>query len=239
VDHPGSAPSSPKPVSNESRTQAWLVPIVVNIVLPTLTFFVLTRSAGVHDVPALLLSGVWPIVEIAYTVRQQHHVDEFSVFILLGIVVGVITTAFSGDARSVFLKDSITTGLIGLAFLATLLVGRPLTFYLGRRFATDGSKTQRDWWDGLWQYPQFRGLQRRLGAAWGLALFGEAVVRAVLTWQLGTSAMVLVNNTMPYVVIAVMVTVSITVGRRAQADAARRGATTAAPPTTPPGARTT
>jgi len=187
------------------------VPIVVNIVLPTLTFFVLTRSAGVHDVPALLLSGVWPIVEIAYTVRQQHHVDEFSVFILLGIVV----------------------------FLATLLFGRPLTFYLGRRFATDGSKTQRDWWDGLWQCPQFRGLQRRLGAAWGLALVGEAVVRAVLTWQLGTSAMVLVNNTMPYVVIAVMVTVSITVGRRAQADAARRGATTAAPPTTPPGARTT
>ncbi len=62
-------------------------------------------------------------------------------------------------------------------------------------------------------------------------------------WQPGTSAMVLVlvlvNNTLPYVVIAVMVTVSSTVGRRAQADAARRGATTAAPPTTPPGAHTT
>lgn len=120
--------------------------------------------------------------------------------------------------------------MIGLAFLATLVVGRPLTFYLGRRFATDGSKAQRDWWDGLWRYPQFRRVQRQLGAAWGLALLGEAAVRAVLTATLGIAPMVAVNNTVPYLVIAVMMYVSITVGRRSQAAAARRGATTATPP---------
>jgi len=227
-------PSS-KPAAAQSPIRSWLPTIVMNVVLPTATFYALTQAGRMSDVPALLISGIWPLLEIAYTIYRQRHVDEFSVFVLIGIVVGVLTTLFSGDARAVFLKDSITTGLLGLIFLATLLFGRPLTFYFGRRFATDGSKAQRDWWNGLWQHPQFRRVQRRLDAVWGVALVGEATLRAVLTLTLGTSAMVVVNNVVPYVVIIVLVVVSITVGRRAQAAAARRGVTTATPPGAPPG----
>jgi hypothetical protein len=161
-------------------------------------------------------------------------VDEFSVFVLIGIVAGIVTTVFSDDARAVFLKDSLTTGVIGLAFLLTLVAGKPLTFYLGRRFATDGSRVQRDWWDSLWVYPHFRAFQRKLGAAWGIALLGEAVIRAILTWRLGTSAMVLVNNVVPYVVIAVMVFVSVSAGKRAQSDAQRRGVDATPPSGAPP-----
>lgn len=227
---PVSVQAGTKPVSEQSAAQTWLPTITLNIVLPTATFFVLTQTAHLGDVAALILSGIWPLVEIAVTMARQRHVDEFSVFVLIGIVVAVVTAVFSDSARAVFLKDSLSSGLLGLAFLATLLVGRPLTFYLGRRFATDGSRAQRDWWDGLWQYPHFRRVQRQLGAAWGLALLGEAAVRAVLTATLGVAPMVAVNNTVPYLVTAVMIFVSITVGRRSQAAAARRGATTATPP---------
>jgi hypothetical protein len=220
-----------------SPLRGWLLTIVMNVALPTATFFALTQAAGLPDVPALLISGVWPVVEIGLTVRQQRRVDEFSVLVLVGIAAAVATTALSGNARAAFLKDSITTGVIGLVFLATLVAGRPLTFYMGRRFATDGSRAQREWWDGLWRYPAFRKVQRQLCAAWGGALLGEAVLRAVLTEALGTSAMVVVNNTVPYAVIAAMMAVSIAVGRRAKAradaaraDAARPGSADAARP---------
>jgi hypothetical protein len=206
-----------------------LVPIVANIVLPTMTYFVLV-GAGLGEIPALLSSGVWPAAELAWTVYRQRHVDEFSVFVLIGLVAGIATTAFSDDARAVFLKDSVATGVIGLAFLVTLMVGKPLTFFLGRRFATDGSKAQRDWWDGLWAHPNFRSVQRGLATAWGVGLVGEAGIRAVLTWRLGTDSMVVVNNVVPYVVIAALVFLSITVGRRSQAAAQRRGASGALPP---------
>jgi hypothetical protein len=218
-----------KPVSGSSALGGWALTLGMNIVLPTLTYFILAGPAGMADVPALLVSGVWPVVEIALTVARQRHVDEFSIFVIIGIVAAVVTTALSGDARSVFYKDSITTGLIGLIFLGSLLTPRPLTFYFGRRFATDGSKVQRDWWDGLWRYPQFRSVQRRLCVWWGVALTGEAVVRAILTRQLGTGPMVLVNNIVPYVVIAALVTLSVTMGKRSQARAAARGVDTAPP----------
>ncbi|MFG1923082.1 VC0807 family protein [Cryptosporangium sp. NPDC048952] len=222
-------PPAGRPASTQSAVQSWLIPIVANIVLPIVTYFVLT-GAGVGEVPALLLSGIWPAAELAWTLHRQRHVDEFSVFVLLGLVAGIATTVFSDDARAVFLKDSITNGVVGLAFLVTLFVGKPLTFYFGRRFATDGSKVQRDWWDGLWVHPNFRSVQRLLTIVWGATLLGEAVIRAVLTWSLGTGPMVVVNNVVPYVVIAALVFVSITVGRRSQAAAQRRGAAGALPP---------
>ncbi len=139
---------------------------------------------------------------------------------------------FSGKWRGFAAIVGTARPVASLIFLATLLFGRPLTFYLGRRFATDGSKAQRDWWDGLWQYPQFRRTQRILGAVWGVALFGEAATRAVLTWQLGTSAMVAVNNIVPYVVTAGLILFSITVGRRARAAAVRRRGASIGPPVT-------
>lgn len=217
-----------------SPLRGWSLTIGMNVVLPTATFFVLTKAAGMADVPALLISGLWPILETGLTMRQQRRVDEFSVFALIGIVAAIATTALSGNARAVFFKDSVTTGVVGLAFLATLVAGRPLTFYMGRRFATDGSRAQREWWDGLWRYPSFRKLQRQLCLAWGAALLGEAVVRAILTKALGTSAMVVVNNIVPYAVLGAMIAVSIMVGRRAQARAVRLGATDANAPVVSP-----
>jgi intracellular septation protein A len=223
------SPAPAKPASGQSALAGWVPTIVMNIVLPTVTYFVLVRSTGLSDVAALLISGVWPVIEIVATIVRQRHVDEFSVFVIIGIAVAVVTALLSHSARSLFFKDSITTGLLGLVFLGSLLVGRPLTFYFGRRFATDGSKIQRDWWNGLWQYPQFRAVQRRLATYWGVALVGEAAIRAILTKILGTSPMVLVNNIVPYVVIALLVTLSVVVGRRAQARAAARGVDTTPP----------
>ena len=220
-----------KPDSDRSALLGWLWTLSLNVALPILTYLLLVGPLGVAPVPSLLLSGVWPLLEMAFTMVRQRHVDEFSLFVLIGIVVGVLTAVFSDSVRAVFLKDSISTGLLGLVFLVTLL-GKPLTFFLARRFATDGSKVQRDWWDGLWRHPQFRRVQRQLGAAWGLALLGEAIARAILTWRLGTSAMVVVNNVAPYVVIAVMMFVSITVGKRSRQAAERRHGAGARPPET-------
>ena len=225
---PESPTTGGKPASGRSAALGWVITIVGNVVLPIVTYDLLV-GARVAPVPALLLSGVWPLLEMVVTAVRQRHLDEFSLFVLIGIVIGVLTTVFSDSVRAVFLKDSISTGLLGLVFLVTL-PGKPLTFFLARRFATDGSKVQRDWWDSLWQHPSFRRVQRGLGAAWGLALVGESSIRAWLTWRLGTTAMVVVNNVVPYVVTAIMVFVSITVGKSSHQRAQARHGDDALPP---------
>jgi len=236
---PASRPGDTKPASDRAAILTWLPTIVMNGVLPTVTYFFLNGSADIKPVPALLISGIWPAVELGYTIWRQRHIDEFSVFVLIGLAIGVLTTVFSKDARAVFLKDWLVQGLFGVVLLGSMLIGRPLMFYFGRRFGTDGSKAQRDWWNGLWRYPQFRKSQRTINLAWGIVLVGEAAVGATLTWTLGRSQMVLVNNALPYVVLFALIFGTISYGRRAQTAATRRFGAGAAPPGSPePGRRT-
>jgi uncharacterized membrane protein len=218
-DRPAAADSTPAGTSNVARVPGGLVAVIVNVALPLASFYAL-HAAGLPDVPALLLSGAWPLLDLAWVWWRARQLDEFGIFSLITLVLGAAAALLSHDARAVFLKDSVVTGLLGAAFLASLTHGRPLTHYLGRRFATDGTPTSRTEWDNLWTtQPAFRRLQRQLTTAWGLVLLAEAATRAELTWHLGTNAMVTVNNTAPYLIIAAMISISLAAGRHAETTA--------------------
>ncbi|WP_073388364.1 VC0807 family protein [Jatrophihabitans endophyticus] len=152
---------------------------------------------------------------------RRRHVDELGVLALVLVAIAAATALVTGSGTAVAVQASVTTGLCGLAFFASLLVlPRPLTFYVGRRFAG----LELDEWDGLWRYAGFRRVQRRLTAAWGVVLLGEATFRAVATWLLGADGFMLVaNQVLPYAVVAVMTAVSIRTGRRHQVAAAGGG----------------
>jgi hypothetical protein len=186
---------------------------VFNVGLP-IASYVLLSSAGVSTVPALALSSVWPLTELVATVSRQRRLDEFSILTLVVMGLGVASALLFDAPRLVLVKDSVITGLFGLILLASLLFGRPLLFYFGRRFATNGSRDGVAWWNGLWRYAEFRRSQRILTVAWGASFITEAAVRAALAYVLPTSAMVVINNTLPFVVLAGLIFGTFSYGRR-------------------------
>ncbi|MDG6103978.1 hypothetical protein Daura_23340 [Dactylosporangium aurantiacum] len=97
---------------------------------------------------------------------------------------------------------------------------RPLMFYFGRRFATNGTPESIDRWNGLWQYPGFRRTQRVITIVWGVTMCAEALLRIVLAYQLSTGTMVVISNVLPYVVLVGLITWTVTYGKR-QARAAQ------------------
>lgn len=193
----------------------WLVTIVLNIVLPIVTYDVLVdRGAG--EVPALLLGGVWPAIELGINLLRTRKIDEFSMLVLIFLGVGVLSALAFNSPRLVLIKEGATTGLFGLVLLGSLLAPKPLMFYFGRRFATNGIPARIEWWDGLWQYEGFRRGQRGLTAVWGLALAGSAGICVALTFALSVSTMVVVMAVVPYVVFALLIAGTTIYGRRAQ-----------------------
>jgi len=199
----------------------WLPTLLFNVGLPTASY-VLLSDAGVSTVPALALSGLWPVAELLATLLRQRHVDEFSALVLIGIAIGIVTSLAFNDPRFALVRSSVMTGLFGIALIASLLFGRPLMFYFGRRFATDGSPEGVEQWNALWQYPEFRRSQRTLSVVWGASFIAEAALRAALTYVLSTSVMVVVNNVLPYMVLACLIFGTFAYGRRMQARAAGR-----------------
>lgn len=191
----------------------WVLTLTFNVVLPIVTYDVLSNN-GMSDVPALLLSGVWPVVELAINLLRMRKVDEFSVFVIILLVIGVITSLAFNSPKVLLIKESALTGLFGIVLLGSLLASRPLMFYFGRRFATGGAPERIEWWNGLWQYEGFRRGQRRLTVVWGVSFLGEAVLRILLTFMLPVSTMVVINNVLPYVVLVSLIVGTTVWGKR-------------------------
>jgi len=199
--------------------------VVVDVVLPLATYFLL-RETGMGAFWAYLISGVWPLLKLIVGAVRTRRLDAFSILILVFIVLGAITALVTGDVRTLLVRDSITTGGFGLVCLISLLFARPLLFYVGRTFATDGSPAGYAWWNGLWQNPTFRSSQRVITAMWGIAYVAESVLRIVLTYTIDDlDAVVLIMNIVPFVVLAGLIFATIKISTRTrERGAARRAA---------------
>ncbi|KUJ65880.1 hypothetical protein ACZ90_42695 [Streptomyces albus subsp. albus] len=220
----------PKPARARGAAGAlgWALTIVCNVVAPIVTYNELT-DAGWSDFKALLVSGAWPLLDIVVHLVWRRTVDEFAMISLAFLVLtGVVTLIGPHSARLMLVKDSAVTGLFGLLCLATLAAPRPLMFYFGRKFATDGTPQSHAWWNGLWQFEGFRTTMRTITVAWGAGYLVEAGVRIGLSYALSTGAMVTVNSVLSYGVMGLLIAWTIWYSKRSQARGEARAAAAAA-----------
>ena len=79
---------------------------------------------------------------------KTRRLDAISVLVLAGIVFTLVATAMGGSARLIQIRDALVTGVIGLMFLGSLLLEKPMIFYLARatqaRNTEEGAKRIRD-----------------------------------------------------------------------------------------------
>ncbi|MGF1429923.1 VC0807 family protein [Kitasatospora sp. LaBMicrA B282] len=219
--------TTPPPAPARKRKAAalgWVLSLSLNVMAPILIYNQL-KSHGATDFQAVLAGGLGPLLDIAIYLAWHRRADEFAVISLVFIgLSGVAALVGPHDAKLLLAKDSLVTGLFGVLCLVTLLMSRPLMFYFGRKFATDGTPEQVAWWNGLWQYPGFRLVQRNLTIGWGIGYLLEAAVRVVCVYSLSDGQAVSVNNVLPYAVTGLLVFWTMTYARRAQARGRAAGA---------------
>lgn len=155
--------------------------LLVNLALPWLVFHFAQPVWG--DYGGLLASSVPPVLWSVGEFAWQRRVDALSLIVLAGIALSLGATLLGGDARLLLVRESLISGLIGLAFLGSLLTSKPLVYFLARAtLARDGSG-HVDAFTASWQRGTLRRGIRVITAAWGLGLCGEAVLRTWLAWN--------------------------------------------------------
>ncbi|MFE9633031.1 VC0807 family protein [Streptomyces sp. NPDC006463] len=220
---------APPARSGAATAIGWILTIGLNVVAPIITYNTLVDDHGWSEFSALLLSSAWPVLDTAISVAWRRKLDEFAIVTLVFIVItAAVSLIGAQSARALLIKDSGVTGLFGLLCLATLLAPRPLMFYFGRKFATDGTPESTAWWNGLWQYEGFRTTMTRMTLVWGIAYVIEAVVRIALAYALSTKTMVTLSPIMIYGVLGALGVWTAMYGKRSQAEGERRAAAAAA-----------
>lgn len=204
-----------------------IISTVVFDVLLALVIFQVATSHGASDTAAYLLSSIGPVVGLGVEFVRHRRVDVVSLVILAVIGLSLIVSLVgSTDPKVLLLKDSVLTGGIGLVILISLtpLFRRPLMFYLGRKFGTDGTVEGVAWWDSLWQYESFRHSQRVITAAWGVGFVLEAILKAVWVLVLPFNVAYALNQVGPLLVTVGLMAWTMIYARRVRRDGEARAA---------------
>ncbi|MFB9129046.1 hypothetical protein E2553_05820 [Paraburkholderia dipogonis] len=161
----------------------FVLELAVNFLLPWLAYRLALPHLG--ETGALIASAVPPIVWSLIELVRFRRVDALSVLVVAGIVLSVAAMALGGSPRMLLLRESLISGAIGVVFLLSLPMRRPLIFYLARATVAREMEGGAARFEALWQErPALVSAMRLMTLVWGVGLTGETALRAwmALTW---------------------------------------------------------
>jgi hypothetical protein len=174
------------PASISLNLRPPILPMVWDIVLNTaipLACYRLTKAyVTPSDLVALLAASIFPILRNLFDVVRRRSLDPIAVVVLLGISTGMVAIALGGSGKLLLLRESLFTGVFGLACLVSLALPRPLMFHIGRFFTAGNDPEMRARFDATWQYAEARQTHRIITLVWGLLYLGEFTVCAALIY---------------------------------------------------------
>lgn len=187
IIHPHIANRAP----NEGRPQRPIImrikigtiaELVVNLFLPWLVYRLTLPALG--SLGALYASAAPPLAWSLIEFAKVRRVDALSVIVLLGIGLSIATMAIGGSARILLVRESLVSGLIGVAFLLSLLLERPIVYYLARATIARQEANGVGRFERVWnERPLLRANLRMMTATWGAALTAEMLLRCWLAWH--------------------------------------------------------
>ncbi|WP_168793439.1 VC0807 family protein [Paraburkholderia aromaticivorans] len=163
----------------------FVLELAVNFLLPWLAYRLALPHLG--ETGALIASAVPPIVWSLIELARFRRVDALSVMVVAGIVLSVAAMALGGSPRMLLLRESLVSGAVGVVFLLSLPMRRPLIFYLARATVAREMEGGAARFEALWQErPALVSAMRLMTLVWGVGLTGETALRAwmALTWPI-------------------------------------------------------
>ena len=200
---------------------------LVNFILP---FVIYTYAeAPLGDVRALLASSAPPILWSLIEFARHRRVDALSVLVVGGIALSLLAMLGGGGAQFLQLREKLVTGVIGLAFLGSALIGKPLIYELARASMRRKSEGEAQQFEMLQANAGFRRTMTLMTVVWGLGLLVDVAISVVLVFTLSIRAYLIVNPILGYGMLGGLSLWSFLYGQRARRRGeARRAAEAAA-----------
>jgi hypothetical protein len=133
----------------------------------------------------MIASAVPPLLWSIYELLKTRRIDAISATVVASILLTVGATTLGGSARLIQIRDALVTGAIGVAFLVTLLVRRPMIFYLARAAMARGPEGIAAY-ETIWEQPGVPAVFRWLSLVWGFGLVAQtaAMVYLACIWPI-------------------------------------------------------
>jgi hypothetical protein len=156
--------------------------VLVNFIGPLLIYDLGKRSLG--DVHALIASSAPPIAWSVFEFARRRRIDALSLFVLAGIALSLLAFIGGGGVHFLQLREKLVTAVIGLIFLGSVLIGRPLIYEIARARLRRRSDSEAEAFEALRDNVHFRRTMAVMTLVWGVGLILEAAVAGALVFVL-------------------------------------------------------
>ncbi|MGI4814658.1 MAG: VC0807 family protein [Janthinobacterium lividum] len=161
----------------------YLVAFGANVVCPWLAYQLAYPYWG--SLGALIISASPVVIWMLLEGLRFRHFDALSAVVLVTLALTIVATVLDIGPGRESLRDPVISGAIGVAFLLSLLMPRPLIYYLARstlaRQSDDGHGAER--FEENWRrWPALPGKLRWMTVVWGVGLIVENVLRTYISW---------------------------------------------------------
>ncbi|HZE38669.1 MAG TPA: VC0807 family protein [Stackebrandtia sp.] len=176
----------------EASKRSRIISVAIDVALSPAVFYGLT-IAGFGTATALIGATATAGLRLAYTVIRSRKLDGLACFMVAMYGLMLLMVVLTRDERLLLSRDPLTSGIAGLAFLASCATSTPATAYIGRRLhgkVPDDPTALRD--------------SRVQTFVWGAALTAEAGVRMAMIFVLPVTVTAGVSPIIELAVIAVV-----------------------------------
>jgi len=162
----------------------YLTALIVNVALPWLVY----RLAFPHwgHLGALAASALPLLAWMSWELLRYRHFDALSALVLVGIVLSLLAMSISlaGNTRLRAIEEPMVSGMVGVSFLVSLALPRPLVFYLARSTMSREDYRSVESFERHWrERPTLVAYIRLMTLVWGIGMTGENVLRSLIVWQ--------------------------------------------------------
>lgn len=196
--------------------------VLVNFVLPFLIYSFGHGRLG--DVGALMAASAPPIGWSIATFIRERKLDAISILVLSGIALSLIAFAGGGGVKFLQLRENLVTGLVGLIFLGSAAIGRPLIHQLARAGARRRAAESLAVLEVLRTDKGFRRAMTLATLVWGFGLLAACAVNCVLVFQISIQQFLLISGPIGYAAIGLLTAWTFWFVPRATREAMARSA---------------
>jgi hypothetical protein len=169
---------------------------LVNFLGPYLIYVYAKPHLG--DVRALMASSAPPIIWSLVEFARHRRIDAVSMLVLGGIALSLLAFLGGGGARFLQLREKLVTAIIGLIFLGSAAIGRPLIYQLARAGIARRSPGELKDFEDLRGNVFFRRVMMVMTVVWGAGLTVDAAISCVLVFVLSIPRYLLIGPIIGY-----------------------------------------
>jgi hypothetical protein len=199
---------------------------LVNFILPFVIYNYAEARLG--EVGALLASSAPPILWSLVEFARHRRLDALSLLVLGGIALSLLAMLGGGGAKFLQLREKLVTGVIGLAFIGSALIGKPLIYELARGSMRRKSESEAQQFEALQANAGFRRTMTVMTIVWGVGLLADVAMGVLLVFALSIREYLLINPILGYGTMGALSLWTFVYGKRAKRRGEARRAALAA-----------